>query len=350
VKCLFDEVFGEGNYVDTLHWKRKKQPSFLAKHTAKVMEFVLVYAKKWDLLGKLSIETLSDATKKVVNLTNQDSIRHFSKGVRVKCGENGVIKKGKYTIKTMSVEYLNDIVYQNGLTQNEVDVRAKFSVSQEKIDNYIAQKLLFITANYGLRRDVSEEETKNAKAITDLLIDWGDNQDSEKELKEVFNGKLFDYSKPVKLVSNLIKSASNSEAIILDFFAGSGTTGHAVLDLNSKDEGNRAFILCQLNEQTDTTPNGIAYDVTAKRLKRIMTGECYDGTKDFKWIKENQPYGGNLDVYEISSVANFEATKGKTPFDVIDETLYGQQKFNTLQEKVDWVCQNFANTQKKLEE
>ena len=352
LKCLFDEVFGEGNYVDTLHWKRKKQPSFLAKHTAKVMEFVLVYAKKWNLLGKLSIETLSDATKKVVNLTNQEAIRHFSKGVRVKCGENGVIKKGKYTIKTMSVEYLNDIVYQNGLTQNKVDVRAQFSVSQEKIDNYIAQKLLFITANYGLRRDVSEEETKNAKAITDLLIDWGDNQDSEKELKEVFNDKLFDYSKPIKLVSNLIKSASNSDAIILDFFAGSGTTGHAVLDLNEqeKDEGNRTFILCQLNEQTEATPNGIAYDVTAKRLKRIMTGECYDGTKDFKWIKENQPYGGNLDVYEINSVANFEATKGKTPFDVIDETLYGQQKFNTLQEKVDWVCQNFAKTQKKLEE
>ena len=349
VKCLFDEAFGEGNYVDTLHWKRKKQPSFLAKHTAKVMEFVLVYAKKWELLGKLSIETLSDATKKVVNLTNQESIRHFSKGVRVKCGDSGVIKKGRYTIKTMSIEYMNDIVYENGLTQNEVDVKALFSVSQEKIDTYISQNLLFITANLGLRRDVSEEETKNAKAITDLLLDWGDNQDSEKELKEVFTDKLFDYSKPIKLISNLIKSASDQEATILDFFAGSGTTGHAVLDLN-KDEGNRTFILCQLNEKTDTTPNGIAYDVTAKRLKRIMTGECYDGTKDFKWIKENTPYGGNLDVYDLATVANFADTDGKTPFDVIDETLYGKEKFQSLQEKVEWVCSNFANTQKKVEE
>ena len=85
IKCLFDEIFGEGNYIDTLHWKRKKQPSFLAKHTAKVMEYVLVFAKRWDSLGKLSVETLSDATKKVVNLTNQVSIRHFIKGVRVKC-------------------------------------------------------------------------------------------------------------------------------------------------------------------------------------------------------------------------------------------------------------------------
>lgn len=361
VKCLFDEVFGEGNYVDTLHWKKKKQPSFLAKHTAKLMEFILVYSKKWNLLGKLSIETLSDATKKVINLTNQDSTRHFKSGVRVKCGDKGVISKGLYTIKTMSVEYLNDIHYENGMTINEADVKSKFSVSQEKIDNYIDQKLLFITANYGLRRDTSDEERNNAKAITDLLVDWGDNQDSEKELKDVFGDKLFDYSKPSQLIFNLIKSTMKDDAVILDFFAGSGTTGHAVLDLNRSEakegdllnektpEGNRTFILCQLNEKTDTTPNGIAYDVTSKRLKRIMTGECYDGTKDFEWIKKNKPCGGNLDVYEIESVSNFEWTEGKTPFDVIDETLYGKEKFANIKDKIDWVCSNFDKTQQCLE-
>ena len=57
-----------------------------------------------------------------------------------------------------------------------------------------------------------------------------------------------------------------------------------------------------------------------------------------------------LDVYEIKDVANFEATKGKTPFDVIDETLYGEEKFRTIQEKVDWICNKFEITQKQLEE
>ena len=114
----------------------------------------------------------------------------------------------------------------------------------------------------------------------------------------------------------------------------------------AKPEGNRTFILVQLNEKTDTTPNGIAYDVTSKRLKRIMTGECYDGTKNFEWVKKNKPYGGNLDVYEIDSIANFETTQGKTPFDVIDETLYGKEKFKSLQEKIEWVCGNFSNAQK----
>ena len=137
---------------------------------------------------------------------------------------------------------------------------------------------------------------------------------------------------------------------VLDFFAGSGTTGHAVLDLNKQDGGNRTFILCQLNEQTDTTPNGIAYDVTAKRLKRVMTGSCYDGTTDFKWVQSNTPYGGNLDVYEIDHVSNFEYTEGKSPFEVIDETLYGQKPFATLREKMEWVCTRFANTQKRVED
>jgi len=76
-----------------------------------------------------------------------------------------------------------------------------------------------------------------------------------------------------------------------------------------------------------------------------MTGECYDGNKDFKWAKENIPYGGKLDVYEIKEVSNTNAVKGVTPFDVIDETLYGKEEFKTQKEKIEWVCGNFAHTQ-----
>jgi adenine-specific DNA-methyltransferase len=157
---------------------------------------------------------------------------------------------------------------------------------------------------------------------------------------------MFKYPKAVDYIERIINMAtSNKDAIVLDFFAGSGTTGHAVLDLNKIDSGNRLFILCQQNEITETTPNGIAYDVTSKRLKRIMTGECYDGSKEFKWIEDNEPYGGKLDVYEIAEVSNASATSGQTPFDVIDETLYGKEKFKTDREKIEWVCSNFSQTQ-----
>lgn len=373
VKCLFDDVFGEHNYVDCLHWKKKKQPSFLAKHTAKVMEYVLVYAKKWENLEKLSIEPISDATKKIINLTNQDAIRHFKAGVRVKCGLSGIIPKGVYKIKTMEVEYLNDIIFENGETQNEVDVKAKFSVSQEKIDKYIHDHLLFITVNKGLRRDVSESERTKAKSITDLLLDWGDNQDSEKELHDIFIDKVFDYAKPTKLITNLIKSTMKEESIVLDFFAGSGTTGHSVLELNKLNNDNQVFILCQMNENLDdalTTATDNAQkeiiqnqinlcnkirrphelsEIMVERMRRVMFGKSLNGNSNFPWIEDNEPYGGNLDVYEIADVANFESADGKTPFDVIDETLYGKEKFSTVKEKIDWVCQNFEKAQKNLE-
>lgn len=99
LKSLADEVFGEDNFVETLKWKRKKQPSFLALHTAKMMEYILVYAKKIENLEKLSIEGLSDATKKVVNITNQNSERTFTAGVRVKAGGDGVIPRGVRKLK-----------------------------------------------------------------------------------------------------------------------------------------------------------------------------------------------------------------------------------------------------------
>lgn len=253
LRKLCDEVFGEENFVDCLHWKKKKQPSFLAKHTAKMMEYVLVYAKKEDDLEKLSIENLSDATKKVINISNPESLRHFPSGVRVKLGDEGILKAGRYKIKTMEVEYKQDVVYKNGKTVNDIDVLARFSVSQEKISEFIKDNLLFITENSGLRRDVSEEERQKRKSITDLLLsEYGDNQDSDNEQKMIFGEKYFDYSKPVKLIYNFVKSIICEDSdIVLDFFSGSATTAHAVIQLNAEDGGNRQFIMVQLPELTD---------------------------------------------------------------------------------------------------
>ena len=251
LKKICDEIFGENNFIDILKWKKKKQPSFLATHIAKVMEYVLIYSKNSSELEKISIEGTTDLTKKVVNISNKESIRKFKPGVRVKISDEGIIKKGKYKIKTTEIEYLNDIYYKNGITQNEVEVKAKFSVSQEKIDDFIDNSLLFITGQYGLRRDVSEEELGKRKSITDLLLnEWGDNQESDEEFKKLFKKKYFDYTKPTLLIKNLVKSIFSENEIILDFFSGSSTTADAVMQLNLEDGGNRKFIMIQIPEIT----------------------------------------------------------------------------------------------------
>ena len=215
------EVFGDSNYINALKWKRKKQPSFLSRHIAPVMEYILIFAKNSNYMSKLSVESVSDLTKKVINISNASTERIFKEGVEVKGITNGIIPKGVYTVKTMSIEYKNDIIVKDCYTINPITVKAKFLNTQDKINEFIDKKLLFITAAKGLRRYISEEEKSKAKSITDLILDWGDNQDSEKEQKELLGEKYFDYTKPVQLIYNLVKSCTSDEDIIMDFFSGS---------------------------------------------------------------------------------------------------------------------------------
>jgi adenine-specific DNA-methyltransferase len=323
LRVVMNEIFGEENFVDVLKWKRKKQPSFLAKHTARVMEYILIYAKNSEQLEKLSIETTSDSTKKVINISNNTSDRIFQSGVKVKLPGKGVINSGEYVIKTMTVEYLNDVHYENGYTTNEVKVRSKFSESQENITKFIDDKLLFITSNKGLRRDVSEDESNKRKSITDLILsEWGDNQESAKEIKELFDGEgYFDYTKPTKLITNLIKCNYSEDEIILDFFAGSGTTGHAVINLNHIESGNRKFILVQLPEEIDKTNK--AYkdgyhrisDITKDRIRKaINLIKDENGFKVFKLVNSNFKKWSDYKGQDVSQLtAQFEE-EASSPF------------------------------------
>lgn len=117
------------------------------------------------------------------------------------------------------------------------------------------------------------------------------------------------------------------------------------MELNKEDGGNRQFILVTNNEITELNPNGIAKDVTTKRLKRIMSGECYDKSKDFKWLENNTPYGDSLEVLEIESISDTDLKI----FDNIDERLYGEDFTHSKQEKISWVCENFELTCKSVD-
>lgn len=197
------------------------------------------------------------------------------------------------------------------------------------------------------KKYLSEANGKLDKSRS-ILYDVAETGTATKLLTSLFNQKdVFDNPKPIEIISFILQHTKSD--LVLDFFAGSGTTGQAVMEMNAADDENRKFILCTNNEKTSKNPNGIAYDVTTKRLKRTMSGNCYDGSKDYKWLESHSPLGGSLDVYEIGEVANFEKVKGKSPFEVIDETLYGQEKFTTIKDKVEWVCNNFEGTQKIIE-
>ena len=346
VKCLFDEVMGEMNFVASFIVIRAEGGG-MAKKAVIGHDYCLTYAK--NIKEYYPLAKTRDIRGKILE----------KNGVRYWIQEDWLRREfGKYG--TCLYEEIEK--YKGKSFKKEVDEKIEsgdYILVPKENNTHIVGKLI----------NVEESGGKFYTILKHL------NKNGIKEIEE--SGLSFDYPKPTSLTKELISGATfykkNTDVYILDFFAGSGTTGHAVLDLNENDNGNRTFILCQLNENLDealksatgsaktTIENQIALcdkigrphelsEITAERVRRVMLGSSLDGTKDFEWIKKNKPYGGNLDVYEIESVSNFEWTEGKTPFDVIDETLYGKERFANIKEKIEWVCGNFDKTQKYLEQ
>lgn len=358
VKCLFDEVMGEGNFVANIIRISTKRVKGDAKAINQIHDYVLLYGKSEysEIVHRLKEDfAIYELEDEYVKERGRHLIRPLDNGsINYSIAADYIIKAPDGTD-----------IYAGG-DKNARDVRISgkaskkdwcFRWSESKLKWGIEHGfIVFKKTNekwrcyFKIYQFVDNNLNPTEKYDNHLsVIDGHYNNQGTTEVKSVFGKTVFDYPKPIGLIKELVSMCPREDCIVLDFFAGSGTTGEAILDYNKDKKTNKQFILCTLNEKTDVNPNGIAYDVTSKRLKRIMTGECYDGTKDFKWIEKNEPYGGNLDVYEIESVANFESTTKKTPFDVIDETLYGKEKFKKLQEKIEWVCENFNNAQKVVE-
>lgn len=227
LNILMDEIFGRKNFIGHLHWKKKKQPSFLSR-IAGVMESILIYAKDEKNVSKLQLGTQTDTTTRVDNASNNITIRKINSGIRYMGAENTIIKKGIYQNKTMSTEFLEDVIIKEGRVQNNFTAKAKYRNSQEEITKFCNLDLLYITANNSFRRDKTEEEMGSGKTITDLLLDWGQNQDATDELRKIFeiknDEKAFDNPKPELLLANIIESATVTDDLVVDFFMGSGTT------------------------------------------------------------------------------------------------------------------------------
>jgi len=269
---LLDEVFERKNYIGHLHWKKKKQPSFLSK-IAGIMESILIYSTNESRVSKLQIGTTSDTTTRVDNADNKYSVRVLEKGVCYKSLENCTIKAGIYKNKTMQTEFLDDVVVKDGKTVSDVRVKAKFRTSQVEITRFCKEGLIYITERNSLRRLKSEAEKKKGKTITDLLLDWGQNQDATEELRKLFNitddSKIFDTPKPELLLNKLIECTTDEDDIVLDYCLGSGTTAAVAHKMN------RQYIGIEQMDYIET--------VAVERLKKVVAGEQGGISKSVNW-------------------------------------------------------------------
>ena len=283
LRLLMDEVFGEENFVGELIWHKKTQPSFLSKEISNIKEYILFFKKTLNTVNTFGGFTDPDKYIELLNISNSICERFFQKeNVLFENGKySGILKKGIYGNDPLTVELLEDLIIENGKPINDFTLRGRFKWSQDKINDSFFNNDIFHIKSIKTLRPTIEKKTKitNIKPIVDILSKKFDNNiatntDATDEINTLFLKKeIFSNPKPTLLLKYLLKSISYDDpnCLILDFFAGSGTTGDAVIQLNAEDGGNRKYILVQIAEPIDPNKNKAAYDFVKDELKAEPT-------------------------------------------------------------------------------
>ena len=343
MKKLCDEIYGATSFVAQLVWEKKKKGSFLSKSITNVKEYILVYCKNIDgfegLIGEINDE---EETYPCVNAVNKRELRTIPAGIESKYRDKDFFmpKGSEISDTTMSIVLHSDLAIKNGVLAEELTLEGNWRYSQAAMKEYALKKELYITRDLYLRRIVRETRYKTMKDLlfrvgedTEIAhtgtVDtknlnssgWGSNEDADEELRLIFGiQKLMDYPKPVRLLLKLLASYRGSDDyIVLDFFSGSATTAHAVMQLNAEDGGHRKFIMVQLPEATDEKSE--AYKAGYKNI-------CEIG-------KERIRRAANKIKEEIKIAAPFEKAEKETGLAVTYYDDEAKEYGNSVADKFD---------------
>lgn len=247
LKLLCDEIFGEENFVANIVWNSISSVLKQSKYIRKEHEYILCYANNKDYL----IFNKMANTMEFSNLDNDPKGEWFSSNAAHPNQNSDV---NKFAIRL-----------PNG---GECVRNWKFSY-----EDFISGKisLYFKNGNVPRLKIYKNEYDENTKILASIFKDLGSITTAKAEMKHIFSdfdGDLFDTPKPLALIKQILQliTLPNDSDIILDFFAGSGTTAHAVMELNAQDNGNREFILVQLDEAIDKSKSKKAYDFYKNEL------------------------------------------------------------------------------------
>ncbi|MBU1102728.1 site-specific DNA-methyltransferase [Patescibacteria group bacterium] len=277
LKMTMDEIFGIENFIACFIWKKKSGGAADVGEVATDHEYILLYGKTSD--PKLFLDTEAEAT------TSYNLVDEYGK----KYGLDRLDKQSLGYQKSLDYPIIGsdgrEYIVQHRNQKNKI-ARWRWSKNTvtERYDELVFKWPYVYTKNY--------EKDDGMKPRT-LLVDerFGRTRTGKTELKEIFGriGK-FEHPKPSKLIKHLLSLSTDKKDLVLDSFAGSGTTGHAVLDLNKEDGGNRKFILIEMEKN-------IAKNITAERVKRVARGYSYK-TSNGKAVKV-AGLGGGFEYVEL---------------------------------------------------
>ena len=242
LRLMMNEIFGEENFVAQLVWERAYAPKNDAKYVSNSHDYVLMYARS---INEFTIGRLKRTDEANARYSNPDN------------DPRGAWKPSDLSVKTYSAANDYSITTPSGRVIEPPASRC-WSLSKKVFLERLQDNRIWFGPNGdsvpAIKRFLSELKYEGM-APTSILFykDVGHSQEGTKEVVSLFNGKgSFDGPKPVRLIKRLITmSGAKDEDIILDFFSGSGTTAHAVAQLNAEDGGNRRWICVQLPELTD---------------------------------------------------------------------------------------------------
>lgn len=305
LKVLMDEIFGRDNFVNTIIWEKKYSPQNHTKWFSDNHDFILLYAKDKENWRPILLPRTSEMDARYKNLDND---------------ERGVWKSSDLSVGSAVERNIYPIF--NPYTKQEIypPHGRSWVYSQEKLQELIADnRIFFPTSGSGVpcyKRFLNEVKQGTTPLTIWKYTEVGHTQDAKREIKELFEGQaLFDTPKPEALISRILEISTNENDLVLDFFAGSGTTCAVAHKLKRK------YIGIEMGEHFES--------VILPRLKKVIGGFKSGAAKEFNG-------GGAIKVYELES---YEEILRKIKYEDNDKPLAYDEQYSDLVE-----CKNESYT------
>ena len=270
LRMLMNKIFGESNFTAQFFWMRTATPPSLSKTVRKKMEPLICYkkSKRLNLFGGQT----EGGDMPLLNETNTIRQLEFPKDSfrRVNL-EDGIYKAQRYG----KIRLIEEVEVRNGQFLDSLIMEGKFKWSQETVQDEIEAGTLFHIKSDKFSIRYERDQQKRVKVPSNLITQKecqvGTNEEANTELKEILGTSKFDYPKPTSLLKYLINMNCTDGDIVFDYFSGSGTTAHAVIDLNRQDGGKRKYILIEMGPHFDT--------VLKPRIKKAVYAKKWKNAK-----------------------------------------------------------------------
>lgn len=255
------------NRVGIFTWVKKKKGSHLSKVIRDMTEYVLAFCDQKDGLELFGEKAYGDKAQPLAKRTNKPKELKFPPSSVTTTLKDARYPRGVYGKGSSSLTFKNDFQVQNGVVVDEMIVEGPFVWTQSTLDKELeggSQAMLSKEFGFNVARSGQEDRVKRPTTILDSRIGIGTNEDGSKEILGLFNEEgIASYPKPVSLITYLIRSVmiKRLDSVVLDAFAGSGTTGEALIGMNKEDGGQRTAVLIEMGSQCD--------ELIVPRMKKV---------------------------------------------------------------------------------